>query len=165
MMNNNGKTMRLRIEDGILLKPCAAPFNTRTGKHNVLNGWTPDRTPAMHARFNELRAETGPGTPPFIVWQQVEIEEGKGLVERRLPWPGWVPLPSPLSGRATDEDKTISRAYFDLFKLMNPEARVKVDGVWSGPSAVTPPDGDYILDGGEMRPSETLRGETNQEME
>lgn len=147
--------MKLKIEDGFLLKPCAAPFNTRTGKHNALNGWTPDRTPAMQARFNELRAETEPSVPTFLIWQQVEIEEGKRLAELRRPYPGWFPV-------RPQTDKRIAKAYRELFLKMNPDAdrRVKIGGVWSGPPAVYPPDGDYILDGGEM-----LRGETNKAVE
>ena len=115
--------MNPRIEDGFLLKPYAAPFNTRTGRHNALNGWTPDRTPAMQARFNELRAETEPSVPTFLIWQQVEIEEGKRLAELRRPYPGWFPV-RPIT------DKLIVRAYR------------KVE---------YPPDGDYILENGVMR--------------
>jgi hypothetical protein len=140
--------MKLKIEDGFLLKPYAAPFNTRTGKHNILDGWTPDRTPAMQALFDELRAETGPGTPPFIVWKQVEIERGKELAQAKRPYPGWISVNYKL-------DKNIGDAYRELFLRMNPAAdrRVEIGGVWSGTPTVSPPDGDYVLDGGEMRPS------------
>jgi hypothetical protein len=143
-MGDNGKALNLRIEGGILLKPYVAPLTRdKGGSHRAPAGWTPDHTPAMQARFDELRGATA--APDFILWLQVEQEEGQRLVKLRRPYPGWFPVRP-----KTDSD--IVRAYRALFLRMNPgaEKRVRVSGVWSGPQTKTPPDGDYQLVGGVM---------------
>lgn len=134
--------MNLRIENGFLLKPYLVPYDRKSGGHKVRPGWTPERTPEMHARFDELRAERD-DMPTFLLWKQVEHERGEQLAARRRPWPGWFPV-----GPKSDRD--IARAYRELFKRMNPEERVKMGDVWSGPPAQYPPDGDYVLEGGVM---------------
>lgn len=139
--------MNLKIEQGVLLKPYLAPYTRKDdGGHRIRPGWTPDRTPAMQGRFDELRAEPG-DTPDFLLWKQVEHERGQQLVRRKRPYPGWFPV-------RPKSDKAISKAYRELFVRMNPDAdkRIRVGNVWSGEKAKYPPDGDYVLEGGVMRP-------------
>lgn len=138
--------MNLRIEHGILLKPYLAPYTRDNGGgHKIRPGWTPEHTPEMRARFDELRAERD-DIPAFLIWKQVEHERGQQLARLRRPYPGWYPV-----GPKSDPD--IVRAYRELFRRMNPESdkRVRIGNVWSGPPAVTPPDGDYVFERGEMR--------------
>lgn len=138
--------MNLKIENGILLKPYTAPYTRKQGGgHKIRPGWTPERTPEMHARFEELRAERD-DIPAFLLWKQVEHERGQQLAKLRRPYPGWFPV-----GPKSDPD--IVRAYRELFRRMNPgsEKRVKLGSVRSGPPVQYPPDGDYVFERGEMR--------------
>ena len=138
--------MNLLIENGILLKPYSAPLG-RDGKHRRLKGWTPDRTSyEINARFDEFKAKS-PDMPDYLIWAQVENEEGKRLAMLRRPWPGWIPVPAPVSGKATDEDRRISKAYRELFQRMNPE---RGNNAHKLPEAEWPPDGLYEFVDGEM---------------
>jgi len=129
--------MNLLIERGILLKPYAAPLDIATGKHRVPDGWTADRTPAMHARFNELEAEIPDETPGFVLWAQVEREEGERLAKFKRPCPGWVPV--------KQSERRIVKAYRELFIRMNPGSNGK-----ARPGTKWPPDGRYVLRGATM---------------
>lgn len=139
------KSIRLQIKQGFLLKSYFAPYAPANGGgHRMRQGWTPDRTPAMHARFDELKLETaGKNVADFLLWKQVEIEEGKRLAKLKRPYPGWFPI-------GPQSDKAISRAYRALFVAMNPGS----GGVRATPrrKAIYPPDGDYIFERGVMRP-------------
>lgn len=151
--------MNLKIEGGFLLKPYAASYTRKGGGgHKIRKGWTPDRTPEMSARFAELKAE-GSDVPDFLLWKKVEHERGEQLARRKRPYPGWFPI-GPRS------DKAISRAYRKLFLRMNPgsDRRVRVGGIWSGPKTIVPPDGDYIFEGGVMRPVTDEHGLTEQDL-
>lgn len=154
-MGNKNNAVLLKIEQGFLLKPYTAPYTRKDGGgHRIRQGWTSDRTPAMQTAFDEMRAESD-DVPDRLLWLKVESDEGKRLAMLRRPYPGWFPIPSPYSKRATKKDKAISRAYRALYVAMNPgiDERVILGGKRSGPKTVVPPDGDYILEGGVMNPA------------
>ena len=158
-MNNNGKTMRLKIEQGFLLKPYLAPYTRKGGGgHALRQGWTPERTPELQALYEKIKAEAG-DMPDLLVWKQAELEHGKQLVKLRRPYPGWFPV-------RPQSDRDIVRAYGALFVRMNPdvENRVKVGEVWSGEPARYPPDGDYVYEGGVMSPVTDEHGLTAQDV-
>ena len=134
--------MKLKIENGILLKPYAAPYSKKERTHRRPKGWTPERTPEMHAAFDALKAEYST-TPDYMIWSQVEVAEGERMMGK--PWPGWVPV-------SYKRDKKIGDAYRELYLRMNGEyADLLARGVpLEGRKAEWPPDGDYVFEGGVM---------------
>ena len=142
--------MKLKIENGQLLTPYAIPWSPDGWV--IPNGWTPDRTPEMTARVDELQVEH-PEAPVFVLWEQVEHGESERRQTLRRPWPGWVMLPGPHDPRATRTDRRISKAYRALFVKMNPQHAASVkSGKRPLDSAPVewPPDGDYVFRGGKM---------------
>lgn len=135
--------MKLLIENAQLLKPYTAPYSRKEKKHRAPKGWTPTRTSEMHATFTVLQSEY-PTTPDYMLWSQVEADEGKRLAGN--PWPGWMPVNYKL-------DKEIGDAYYALFLRMNGEyADLLVRGVpLEGRVAEWPPDGEYVFEDGVMR--------------
>ena len=123
--------MKLKIENGQLLKPRAIPWSP--DGYTIPDGWTPDRTPEMTARVDKAQAAL-PTAAEFVLWAQIQNEEKQRLQSRRKPWPGWVMLPAPHDPRATKTDQRISKAYRALYVEL---------GEW-------PPDGDYVFRGGKM---------------
>lgn len=140
--------MNLLLENGQLLKPHALPWSP--GGWVIPDGWTPERTTEMHGRFELLRADN-PDAPAFLLWQQIEKDEGEYLHAARRPWPGWVMVPSPHSAKATKEDRRIGKAYKALFIEMNPQYEELVKAGKRPPGDVEwPPDGRYRLRNGKM---------------
>ena len=123
--------MKLKIEAGQLLKPRTLPWSPDGWV--IPDGWTPERTPEMTARVDELQLEYF-SIGASVLWERVERDEGERLQSRRKPWPGWVMLPGPHDPRATKTDRRISKAYRRLYGEL---------GEW-------PPDGDYEFRGGKM---------------
>ena len=137
--------MNLRIENPHLLKPYTAPYNRKRGAHHKPDGWTPERTPEMHAAFDALKIQH-PTTPEYMIWEQVEADEAKRMTTRQMPWPGWVPVDY-------KRDKDIGNAYRELYVRMNGEhADLLARGVpLDGRKAELPPDGDYVFENGEIK--------------
>lgn len=142
--------MNLLIENGQLLKPRSLPWQP-TG-WAIPKGWTPERTPEMEVQFDKSQAAL-PDAPPFVLWAQIQNDEGKRLQLARRPWLGWVMVPSPLSPVATKQDKRVSRAYRRLYSELNVEYSKFIDNKLKPPPGVkltVPPDGRYVFRGGRM---------------
>ena len=140
--------MKLRIEDGILLKPYALAWTTEGwGKRPV--GWTPDDTNEwVRERADELLAQTTSKDnlvlPRIFALKAAADDYGKELYEQHKPWPGWVPI-------VASFDRNIARAYRRLFIEMNPNVDNPTVPI-ARKHAVYPPDGWYELRGSKMNP-------------
>ena len=147
--------MKLKIENGILLKPFVLPW--RPGGYVKPPGWTPDPDlPGLHDRALELDAlmkEAGNAPPiPNLALRQAEVEYERKMAAAKKPYPGWMPI-SP----QTDPD--ISRAYRRLFVQMNPDrdAPAMLTKLPGGREKVEwPPDGEYVYEKDRMEPVTNL---------
>lgn len=140
--------MRLRIQDGILLKEYRLAWKP-VGWGRRPPGWTPDDTgewvrrqldahisPAVEAQALDDKAIGGlrASMAPHIAEKYGEV-----LHEQRKPWPGWVPV-NPAS---RVQDKPILRAYRKLLAELNPDERPAGQMTW-------PDDGLYQLNKGQI---------------
>jgi hypothetical protein len=145
--------MRLMIEGGILMKEYALPW--RPGGYNHKDGWTADnRNEWVRNQADELvedykrkqRHDGGSIDPAllenarFLFLQQATREHGEYLKEKRLPWPGWIPV-----SVRDRHDKQVCKAYRAYFVQINPAyegvpPNLQLHAVW-------PPDGFYEFDG------------------
>ena len=145
--------LRLRLEDGILLKEYARPWR-KDGWGKAPRGWTAeDRGEWIENRVEEIVAEMRKKNlmpSRFFARQQAATEQGKVFSEKKQPWPGWVPV-----GTGAD-DRHIRKAYRELFIRMNLDSEGVTNGVllYRLDDAEFPADGDYVLENGEMRPVE-----------
>lgn len=142
--------MNLLLENGQLLKPCSIPWSR--GKWVRPKGWTPQRTPQMTIRFEELSAERD-DIPDAVLWGQVEHEEGERRQAARRPWPGWVMVPGPSMPSATKTDRRISKSYRRLFSELNEQYSDFIDNGRQPPAGaelVQVPDGQYEFRRGRM---------------
>jgi hypothetical protein len=151
--------MKLRIEDGILLKEYCLAWKPK-GWGKAPPGWTPDDTCKwVQQRAAEIlvgakadvdaRGANGEQLTIFAL-KKASFEYGDVVHQKRRPWMGWVPI-------SAMWDRKISRAYRNLFLEMNPdipdpaaEAKMKSGRVqW-------PADGFYEFDGRVMSRTEHM---------
>lgn len=137
--------MRLRIEDGILLKPYSLAW-TPEGWGKRPRGWTADDVvPWVQERADELLTQTTSKDnlvlPRIFALKRAAEDYGAEMDEQHKPWPGWVPI-----NPSTDRD--IAKAYRRLFIAMNPDTDVTVPIAQR--NAVYPLDGWYEFKGGKM---------------
>lgn len=139
--------MKLRIEDGILLRPYALAWKPE-GWSPPPAGWTPDDTckwvkeKAAELAEDFKRNNDGQEVPSVFTLKVAAQNHGDHLHKNRAPWFGWVPVDAM-------KDRDISKAYRKRFSEINPQVS-DVTVELARKKATWPEDGWYEFVNGKM---------------